>query len=119
MFVLVETVGSGPRIVLVHGSVGNARTTWAQQAALAESFTLVYVTRGGYPPAITVWQAPVPNDGQRPLPPNLQQLLDSRTCSYDPDGAGPLPAIPGSQLPWNIFRGIDFLGFQGTIAADR
>ena len=51
MFVLVETVGSGPRLVLVHGSVGNARMTWAQQAALAESFTLVYVTRGGYPPA--------------------------------------------------------------------
>ncbi|HEY9181931.1 MAG TPA: TonB-dependent receptor plug domain-containing protein, partial [Gammaproteobacteria bacterium] len=67
-------------------------------------------TRGGYPPAITVWQAPVPNDGLRPLPPGLQQLLDSRTGSYDPDGAGPQPAIPGAQLPWNVFRGIDFLG---------
>jgi outer membrane receptor protein involved in Fe transport len=53
------------------------------------------VTRGGYPPAITVWQAPVPNDGQRPLPPGLQQLLDSR---------------PRPEEPWNIFRGIDFLG---------
>ena len=67
-------------------------------------------TRGGYPPAITVWQAPVPNDGQRPLPPGLQAVLDSRTGSYDPDGAGPLPAVPGSQLPWNLFRGIDFTG---------
>src|SRR5262245_2120018 len=67
-------------------------------------------TRGGFPPAITVWQAPVPNDGLRTLPANLQQLLDSRTGSYDPDGAGPQPAIPGSQLPWNLFRGIDFLG---------
>jgi iron complex outermembrane recepter protein len=69
------------------------------------------VTRAGYPPAITVWQAAVPNDGLRPLPPGLQQLLDSRTGSYDPDGpTGPQAAIPGSQLPWNIFRGIDFMG---------
>jgi outer membrane receptor protein involved in Fe transport len=52
-------------------------------------------TRGGYPPAITVWQAPVPNDGLRPLPPGLQQLLDSR---------------PRPTEPWNIFRGIDFTG---------
>ncbi|HET7607677.1 MAG TPA: TonB-dependent receptor plug domain-containing protein, partial [Gammaproteobacteria bacterium] len=66
-------------------------------------------TRGGFPPAITVWQAPVPNDGLRPLPPNLQQLLDSRT--YDPDGpTGPLPVQSGAALPWNLFRGIDFLG---------
>jgi iron complex outermembrane receptor protein len=52
-------------------------------------------TRGGYPPAITVWQAQVPNDGQRSLPPGLQALLDSR---------------PRPTEPWNIFRGIDFLG---------
>jgi pimeloyl-ACP methyl ester carboxylesterase len=50
IFVHVETVGSGPRLVLVHGSIGNARTTWSQQAGLADRFTLVYVTRGGYPP---------------------------------------------------------------------
>ncbi|HEX7000051.1 MAG TPA: TonB-dependent receptor [Gammaproteobacteria bacterium] len=70
-------------------------------------------TRGGYPPAITVWQAPVPNDGQRALPPGLQALLDSRTL--DPDGDGPL--LPGDPTgpsaagqPWNVFRGIDFIG---------
>jgi outer membrane receptor protein involved in Fe transport len=63
------------------------------------------MTRGGYPPAITVWQAPVPNDGQRPLPPNLQQLLDSR---------------PRPTEPWNIFRGIDFTGSpqEPTVATD-
>jgi outer membrane receptor protein involved in Fe transport len=62
-------------------------------------------TRGGYPPAITVWQAPVSNDGLRPLPPNLQQLLDSR---------------PRPTEPWNIFRGIDFLGTpqQPTVQTD-
>jgi len=47
---LVETVGTGPRVVLVHASVGNARSTWSGQAELADPFTLVYVTRSGYPP---------------------------------------------------------------------
>jgi outer membrane receptor protein involved in Fe transport len=70
-------------------------------------------TRGGYPPAITVWQAPIPNDGLRPLPPGLQTLLNSRT--YDPDGSGPLqPGDPtgatAAAAPWNIFRGIDWMG---------
>jgi outer membrane cobalamin receptor len=70
-------------------------------------------TRGGYPPAITVWQAPVPNDGLRPLPPGLQALLNSRT--RDPDGGGPLqpgdPTGPSAAAdPWNLFRGIDFMG---------
>jgi iron complex outermembrane receptor protein len=52
-------------------------------------------TRGGYPPAITVWQAPVPNDGLRPLPAGLQAVINSR---------------PRPTEPWNLFRGIDFLG---------
>jgi outer membrane receptor protein involved in Fe transport len=80
-------------------------------------------TRGGYPPAITVWQAPVPNDGLRPLPPGLQTLLNSRT--FDPDGAGPLlpgnPAGPSAAAaPWNIFRGLDFLSapIQPTTQTD-
>jgi outer membrane receptor protein involved in Fe transport len=51
-------------------------------------------TRGGYPPAITVWQAYVPNDGLRPLPAGLQTLLNSR---------------PRPTEQWTIFRGLDFL----------
>jgi outer membrane receptor protein involved in Fe transport len=69
-------------------------------------------TRGGYPPAITVWQAPVPVDGARTLPPGLAALLASRT--FDPDGPGPL--LPGdptgpsaATAPWNLFRGLDFM----------
>jgi pimeloyl-ACP methyl ester carboxylesterase len=38
------------RIVFVHGSVGNAESTWAEQRPLAERFECVFVTRGGYPP---------------------------------------------------------------------
>jgi iron complex outermembrane recepter protein len=51
-------------------------------------------TTGGIPPAITVWQALVPNDG-RNLPPGLQDLLDSR---------------PNPGADWAIFRGHDWFG---------
>ena len=44
----VEVVGSGPRIVLVHGSGGNSG--WPAQRPLAERYTLVMPTRSGYPP---------------------------------------------------------------------
>jgi pimeloyl-ACP methyl ester carboxylesterase len=46
----VETIGRGPRLVLVHGSVGTGAVTWAAQRALADRFTLVVVERSGYPP---------------------------------------------------------------------
>ena len=46
----VETVGRGPRVVLVHGSVGNGASTWAAQRPLAERFTLVVPDRPGSPP---------------------------------------------------------------------
>jgi pimeloyl-ACP methyl ester carboxylesterase len=46
----VEVIGEGARVVLVHGSVGNAAATWARQRALADRFALVFVTRPGYPP---------------------------------------------------------------------
>ena len=46
----VDIVGSGPRLVLVHGSVNAGWQAWAAQRPLAERFTLVVVTRGGYLP---------------------------------------------------------------------
>jgi pimeloyl-ACP methyl ester carboxylesterase len=46
----VETVGSGPRVVLVHGSVGSGWSTWWAQRSLAERFTLVVPDRPGTPP---------------------------------------------------------------------
>jgi pimeloyl-ACP methyl ester carboxylesterase len=46
----VEVLGTGPRLVLVHGSVGFGRDVWTAQEPLAERFTLVIVTRSGYPP---------------------------------------------------------------------
>lgn len=42
------------RLVLVHGSVGNAAMTFAQQRPLAERFELVLHTRSGYPPRPSV-----------------------------------------------------------------
>ena len=60
-------------------------------------------TTGGYPPAITVWSAPVPVDG-RPIPAALQTLLNSR--SDNPNTA----TIEGPNNPWTLYRVIDFLG---------
>ena len=45
----VETIGNGPRVVLVHGS-GNAARAWEAQRALAGRYTLVLPVRSGYPP---------------------------------------------------------------------
>lgn len=39
-----------PRLVLVHGSVGNGAATWGAQAPLAERFELVVLDRPGFPP---------------------------------------------------------------------
>lgn len=39
-----------PRVLFVHGSVGNAEMAWAGQRALEESFDCVFLTRSGYPP---------------------------------------------------------------------
>jgi iron complex outermembrane recepter protein len=50
----------------------------------------------GYIPAITVWQAVIPND-RRALPADLQRLLDSRPFPND---------------PWVMYRGLDFLGAE-------
>jgi pimeloyl-ACP methyl ester carboxylesterase len=61
----VETVGSGPRVVLVHGSVGNGRSTWEAQLALADRFTLVIPDRPGSPPNPPVER--VVFEGQAPL----------------------------------------------------
>jgi pimeloyl-ACP methyl ester carboxylesterase len=50
----VEELGSGPRIVLVHGSVIPGWTTWSRQRPLARDFTLVVPIRTGYPPNRTL-----------------------------------------------------------------
>ena len=46
----VETLGSGPRVVFVHGSVANGAMTWSEQRPLAARYTLLIVNRPGYPP---------------------------------------------------------------------
>jgi pimeloyl-ACP methyl ester carboxylesterase len=46
----VEVLGSGPRLVLVHGSVSAGMQSWEAQRPLAGQFTLVVPTRSGYPP---------------------------------------------------------------------
>jgi pimeloyl-ACP methyl ester carboxylesterase len=46
----IAVLGSGPRLVLVHGSVGSGASTWAAQLPLAADHTLVIPDRPGSPP---------------------------------------------------------------------
>jgi pimeloyl-ACP methyl ester carboxylesterase len=43
-----ECIGSGPRVVLVHGSVLGAAVTWRKQLPLAEHWTLCMPNRPGF-----------------------------------------------------------------------
>jgi outer membrane receptor protein involved in Fe transport len=58
------------------------------------------LTRGGIPPAITIWQAPIPRDG-RTLPADLNTLLDSRA---NPAG------------DWSLY---DVLAYNGPIEPEN
>ena len=58
------------------------------------------LTRGGIPPAITIWQAPIPRDG-RALPADLNTLLDSR-------------AVPDAD--WSLY---DVLAYNGPIEPEN
>jgi pimeloyl-ACP methyl ester carboxylesterase len=44
----VRTLGSGPPVVLVHGSIVDAERTWRRQLVLAEHWTLRLVNRPGF-----------------------------------------------------------------------
>jgi pimeloyl-ACP methyl ester carboxylesterase len=44
----VTTLGSGPRVVFVHGSVVGAATTWRHQRALSEHWTICLPDRPGF-----------------------------------------------------------------------
>ncbi len=46
----VRTLGAGPRVVLVHGSVANGASAWSDQLPLAARFRLVVPDRPGFPP---------------------------------------------------------------------
>ncbi len=46
----VEVFGTGPRLVLVHGSIGFGARAWEAQRPLADRYTLIVPTRTGYPP---------------------------------------------------------------------
>jgi len=68
-------------------------------------------TRGGIPPAVTIWQAPIPRDG-RALPDDLNTLLDSRA---NPAGdwslyqvmnwSGPINVVHTNNV-WQVMAGL-------------
>lgn len=73
-----------------HYDIGDRLSAFAQ----ANYANIEVLTNGGIPPAITVWQSPVPRDG-RALPADLNTLLDSRA---NPAG------------PWSLYQVLDYNG---------
>jgi iron complex outermembrane recepter protein len=90
----------------------NDRLTAFAQANYAS--VEVKTGQNGYPPAITVWSAPVPMDG-RPIPPALATLLATRVRNVDdPNQGGAATINVGPNDPWQLFRVLDFLGGPAT-----
>jgi pimeloyl-ACP methyl ester carboxylesterase len=46
----VERWGTGPSVLLVHGSIANGEMTWAEQRSLTDRWELVVLDRRGYAP---------------------------------------------------------------------
>ncbi len=61
--------------------------------------------RGGYPPALTVWQAPIPVNAATPIPAALQSLLNSRAVV--PTAAA---GTTGPTSPWSLFQVLNYNG---------
>jgi len=75
-------------------------------AYVQTSYSNVVVNqRGGLPPAITVWQAPVPVNAATPIPAALASLLNSRVV--DPTAAA---GATGPNSPWSLAQVLDYNG---------
>jgi hypothetical protein len=96
-------------------AIGDRLSAFAQ----ANYANVEVLTNGGIPPAITVWQSPVPRDG-RALPADLNALLDSRCANQppavpgDPPGPCTITTFPdGSSRaagPWSLYQVLDYNG---------
>jgi pimeloyl-ACP methyl ester carboxylesterase len=91
----VETLGSGPRIVLVHGSVAPGWMTWNAQKPLADRFTLVVPVRSGYPP-----NPPLESIDFEDQAAELRELLEpgDHLVGHSYGGVVSLLAAPGAEL---------------------
>src|SRR6266581_378937 len=67
----VLTLGSGPRVVMVHGSVVDARRTWRDQLGLAERWSLCLPNRPGF-----AGSPPLPRGDFEVEAPLVAELLD-------------------------------------------
>jgi iron complex outermembrane recepter protein len=69
-------------------------------------------TRGGLPPAITIWQASIQRNAADPtyLPAALQTLLNSRTKMVKNPVTGVLEPVSAAQDPWSLYQVLDYEG---------
>lgn len=71
---------------------------------------VVVEQRGGYPPAVTVWQAPIPVNAATPIPAALASLLASRVVV--PTAAA---GTTGPTSPWSLYQVINYVGPIKTV----
>jgi pimeloyl-ACP methyl ester carboxylesterase len=67
----VERIGSGPPVVLVHGSIVDARRTWRKQYELADRWSLCLPNRPGFAAS-----PPLERNDFEPEAPMIAELLD-------------------------------------------
>jgi outer membrane receptor protein involved in Fe transport len=89
----------------------NYQITDNLDAYVQTSYSNVVVNqRGGFPPALTVWQAPIPVDAATPIPAALASLLASRAV---------VPTAPagttGPNSPWSLSQVLDYNGPINTV----
>ena len=70
--------GSGPRVVLVHGSINDGPATWAQQRPLGDRWRLEVVNRRGYGKSGRHQYGPI---SRRTLEMSWRSLVTVRTSS--------------------------------------
>src|SRR5918996_1145992 len=109
-----EIVGSGPRVVLVHGSVSGPGA-WNGQRELAGRFRLEVLTRPGSPPEPPVKgvgsELPLPD----PLPPELEQSARTLMVERMPSEAEiPLAELRTAPFPKLVVSGAHHPAFDAV-----
>src|ERR1700694_6042268 len=93
----VERVGSGPLVVLVHGSIVDARRTWRHQHELAEHWTLCMPNRPG-----VAASPPLPPGDFALEAPLIAELLGSRAHLIGHSYGGVIALLAAAARPLSV-----------------
>ena len=90
----VRTLGDGPRVVFVHGSIVDAQRTWSHQLELAERFTLVIPNRPGF-----AGSPPLPRGDSAAEAPLIAELLGDGAHLVGHSYGGVIAMLAAAQRP--------------------